>query len=523
MEKLKLNIQLFATQLGSRGNYYVRSGTTTPSESIDNGGDYSGYYRVYYTHLTNGHTQIQVDTIMRRHTSAPPTSSTNEGTCRWGNTSVSNTINGQTKTHTISAGYYIGSARTTYYSGVYFSDTFDVDMTNGRPYTLSGSLVFGGYRIDPSYIGTVPANPYGQSRINSADNLTVDYGDDTSESSVLFTQYISDATHKLTLKYGSTILKEIEPYNSGEVFQLTNTELQTLYNLTQNLPSPYTISLELLTYQNGSQIGSASSFNIQLEVNDLSPELSNITYSNDKSTLSGDNPIKGISNITIGADITTKGSATIVSASVNGVSASVQNNHLSCSLEKVETNSFVISIVDSRGYSVSQTITKGTLIPYLKLSYDGNSHRLNPTSGIIVIDLRTATFWSGNFKPESDSEPNTLTIKYKLWQAGTSEPSSWTTIANAITTSSGSTTITPAENTYSMQQQTADLYGYKNAYKLKVLLQDKINSYEIERNITRGQPVYHWDDKDFYIGNDGDDAELYINNIGISFEIVDQW
>lgn len=515
MEKLELNIQLFATQLGTRGNYYVRSGSTTPSGGY--GGDYSGYYRVYYTHLTNGHTTIQIDTSMRRYAGEM------SGEVNWNKINVSNKINGVTKTHTISSGSTTYSGTGVYYSSVYFSDTYDVDMTNGQPYTLSGSLSFGGYSIDPKYIGTVPANPYGQSRINSADNLTANYGESTGETSVLFTQYIADANHKLNIKYGSTVIKEINGYESGTTFQLTNAELQAFYNLTQNVPSPYTITLELLTYSGSTQIGSASTFNIQLEVNNLNPGISNVTYENSTSTLSGDNPIKGISNITIEADITTK-STTIANASVNGIPATIDgNNHLTCEIKKVETNEFIISITDARGYTTTHTITKGTIIPYLKLSYDGNSHRLNPTSGVIVLDLRTATFWSGKFKPESEAEPNTLTIKYKLWQVGTTEPTEWTTIANAITTSSGSTTITPAENTYSMQQQTADLYGYKNAYKLKVLLQDKINSYEIERNITRGQPVFYWNDKDFYIGNDGDDAELYINNIGISFEIVDQW
>ncbi len=171
------------------------------------------------------------------------------------------------------------------------------------------------------------------------------------------------------------------------------------------------------------------------------------------------------------------------------------------SFSNVTSASFTINVKDSRGYTVSTTITK-TLVNYVAptciLSVD------TFTAAKATLSIKGSCF---NSKFGSSGQQNSISLQYRYKESGGSY-SGW---ANVTPTYSG--------NTYSASQDITGL-DYKKTYVFQARVNDLAKTTYIEsQEITKsGTPVFDWDKDDFafHVPVKCDGGNITFNTNGIS-------
>lgn len=157
----------------------------------------------------------------------------------------------------------------------------------------------------------------------------------------------------------------------------------------------------------------------------------------------------------------------------------------------VNSNKFTITATDSRGYSNSTTVTKKTLINYVKPTATLKaSATLDGNSETATVDFTVNGNWyNGSF----GAVTNALTVQYR-YKTNSGSYGDWTTI-----------TATKSGNTYTATGSLTGL-NYKNTYTVQARAYDAINtngdttsSGYIESGAIsiKAQPVFDWDGDDF--------------------------
>lgn len=156
----------------------------------------------------------------------------------------------------------------------------------------------------------------------------------------------------------------------------------------------------------------------------------------------------------------------------------------------VNNGTFVFSATDSRGYSVSKTITK-TTIPYIPLtcSLKADPNLVEDTSSTVVLTV-SGNYFSGSFGAVN----NSLSIVYRYKTVNGEYPKDsdgndiWTTIPSP-TISNGTYTATATINSL----------DYTEAYVWQAKAVDKCNAEGIltAEQTTKIQPVFDWSENDF--------------------------
>lgn len=155
------------------------------------------------------------------------------------------------------------------------------------------------------------------------------------------------------------------------------------------------------------------------------------------------------------------------------------------SFSSVTSASFTINVKDSRGYTVSTTITK-TLVNYVAptciLAVD------TFTAAKATLSIKGSCF---NSKFGSSGQQNSISLQYRYKESGGSY-SGW---ANVTPTYSG--------NTYSASKDITGL-DYKKTYVFQARVNDLAKTTYIEsQEITKsGTPVFDWDKNDFKVNVD---------------------
>ena len=173
-----------------------------------------------------------------------------------------------------------------------------------------------------------------------------------------------------------------------------------------------------------------------------------------------------------------KNSASISSKKVNNVIISGDN----ISIQKIETDTFIVTVTDSRGYSNSVTL-KPSVINYIPLSINANIKRTQPTTGEVSLTF-TGNYYNGSF----GSVNNQLSMAWKYKEYGAS---SWINGGN----------ISPVinNNTYSNGSATISLgtiFDYQKSYEFMLIITDKITTLQPTYIVTQGVPIFNWG-KDF--------------------------
>lgn len=204
--------------------------------------------------------------------------------------------------------------------------------------------------------------------------------------------------------------------------------------------------------------------------------------------LTGDNTkiVKYASNMQVSISASGQNSATISSASVNGLAITLSGTNPktgSLTINGAITGTYQVVITDSRGYSTTTTYTQ-TVIDYVPLTINATIVRNQPTDGKILIS------YSGNYYNNSfGSQNNSLTVQYRSIEKG----GSWTGVSwnNLSPTLSG--------NTYSQTNYEISNYDYTKQYEFQIQAIDKVQTKSIVGiNVTKGQPIFYWDENGLY-------------------------
>ena len=256
----------------------------------------------------------------------------------------------------------------------------------------------------------------------------------------------------------------------------------TIYDLFSTASTNVTATL---TTKNGSTtIGSKTgTWTIRCDPNVCKPTVS-ATYADTNTTttaLTGTNQkiVKGYSNASLTINPVSS-TSTISKVTVDGTEAPNKTSYV---INGVNTDSVVIVATDARGFqSDPYTLTFSSVVDYVPLTASATFERNTPTDGKVGLSL-TGNYFNSSF----GSTANTLTVTYQYKESTASSYGSAITI-----------TPTKSGNTYSYS--VADLgrtFDYTKSYDFKLNVSDKLNSFSIEKSVTKGEPIFWVNDDKF--------------------------
>lgn len=191
-----------------------------------------------------------------------------------------------------------------------------------------------------------------------------------------------------------------------------------------------------------------------------------ITATGDKNKL-----IKYISNAKVVITATPKNSATI--SSVKIVNGSQTKTTTTSTINSVDSGTFNLSCIDSRGLSASATVTK-TLIEYIKPVITGVTlARPSTTSNTINASVQGLCF-NGSFGVKT----NSFELK---WRYKKSTETSWSSYTVVTATRTG--------NNFSFSGELGTDFSYTEAYNFEFVLSDYFISNTYSATVTRGLPI----------------------------------
>lgn len=156
----------------------------------------------------------------------------------------------------------------------------------------------------------------------------------------------------------------------------------------------------------------------------------------------------------------------------------------------VETNVLPIkaSIKDSYNSVGSITQNYSNYILYQKPTIEPTStttKRNGQTSGRCLLSM-AGNYWVGQI----GNTTNVPTVKYRYWEKGTTEPSTWNTVPSAnVVTNNGRVTVTNYEIGTNDDTQ-PNYFDYQKAYNIRVQIEDSYYSDNTLKGITVGESVW---------------------------------
>ena len=181
--------------------------------------------------------------------------------------------------------------------------------------------------------------------------------------------------------------------------------------------------------------------------------------------------IRYISNAKVVITATAKNSATI--SSVKVVNGSQTKTTSTSTINSVDSGTFSLSCVDSRGLSASATITK-TLVEYIKPVITGVIlNRPSTTSNTINASVQGLCF-NGNFGIGN----NTFELKWRYKKSTETTWSSYTVV-----------TATRTGNNFTFSGELGKNFSYTEAFNFEFVLSDYFMSNTYSTTVTRGLPI----------------------------------
>lgn len=230
------------------------------------------------------------------------------------------------------------------------------------------------------------------------------------------------------------------------------------------------------TYSGNTLIGSSECrFDVYVKESTNKPTLSPTVKDTNATTkvLTGDENkfIKYYSSANFSFGASAKNSATVKTYNLT-VGSQVTSNSTG-TFTNVDSASFVFGVVDSRGFSTSQTVNK-TLINYVKLTCAMTVS--NPTADGKCTLTINGNYFNGSFGATN----NTLTVQYRM------NSGNWT---NATATLNG--------NTY---KATVNLTGldYTQSYTFQAQAVDKLATVTTTSQTVKSTPIFDWGATDFH-------------------------
>lgn len=160
---------------------------------------------------------------------------------------------------------------------------------------------------------------------------------------------------------------------------------------------------------------------------------------------------------------------------------SKSTNAYTHTFEGVESNEFIFSATDSRGFNTTNVVTT-PFVDYVKLSCYIDYNPIGADTGVLDFSIK-GNYYNGTFGAVS----NNLGLVYRLKH----EDNAWSNWVSV-----GASAITYDKNTYSAKVEISGL-DYRSTYQLQAMATDRLNVItSIEYTLTT-VPVYDWSKEDF--------------------------
>lgn len=401
---------------------------------------------------------------------------------------------------------------TSYPAGAHHIGTIDFNV--GHNAAGDGSFAIG-YGINTSYLvsGSGVTNAVTLPRIPRASEITsFDAFDVEGDIKVSINKKYSGFTDILELFIGSTSIKTISNYTSNTVFQFTDEELNTVFELMTNTNS-IDFTAKTTTYNGDDGIGTSSRtakgniYNANPLFNKAVFEATNHLDIADNQTI-----IKGYSNIKVALSAAVAQKKAVISSYkvVCGNSIS-QSETLLHELTNVDDSVIRCYAVDSRGNTTEVIVNVDKFIQYTPISLDSLSINRNVNGDGTETSLSfSGLLWVGDF----GIQENTISAQYCYKELNST--SEWI---------QGTTNITPTANTN--YQQSVDIRGDLGAlgfdkskkYEVKVIVMDKLSIKEKSDELNKFKYSVYIADDGISIANRYDSSITDKNGNPIPFQV----
>ena len=147
-------------------------------------------------------------------------------------------------------------------------------------------------------------------------------------------------------------------------------------------------------------------------------------------------------------------------------------------------------ISDSMNSTGETTVNYSNYILYIKPTITPTlttTKRNGQLSGKVLLNL-IATFFNGTI----GNTTNALTVKYRFWKRGTTEPSAWITIPSSSVSVSGNNVSVSNYEIGSTDTSASNYFNFENAYDIRIQINDAFYSDSTLKGITVGESV--WDE-----------------------------
>lgn len=275
--------------------------------------------------------------------------------------------------------------------------------------------------------------------------------------------------------------RDISKTGSSYTFNLTSTELQTLYNATTGSNSR-TVYFYVMTELGGEQY--YSKLQRTFTIVDGEPIITVSVYDTDSTTkaLTGDNTklIKHYSDARCNFTASGVNGSTIVDKKITcgtqtvTMGASATNR----TITDVTSGTFVFTATDSRGNTATKTVTR-TMVAYIPVTC--NLKTGTPTAdGNLVLNIY-GNYFSGSFGASN----NTLRVQYRL-NENDAGYGSWITVSG----------VTGSGGIYSVDVSLTGL-NYQSTYAIQARAVDKLDTALSAEQKVNTLPLFDWGENDF--------------------------
>ena len=374
---------------------------------------------------------------------------------------------------------YSSSTRINLYNGTLVaSGTYTLTHNSSGAKSFTASAEAGIYTVAVNCTGSASFTLPTIARVSTINSITGNKITDTF--SVNYTEYSSAFTNNLLISInGQSTAQTITDYQSGASFTLSTALKNAIYSATASSKT-VTLAFRLATYNGNTLVGTSSATTVTVSINNSSPTIGGITYADVNGTttaITGNNQyiIRNksslrvtLSNLTAlnGAtlskvELTIGGNTTTVNLSGTTVASQV----VTLGTINLSSNSALsVKLTDSRGNSVTGTTTI--------LIYDWQA----PTA--VISCARESNYYTdtnllvnANYSALGGNNEVTIKAYTKL--------SSASTYGNAIDVTNGATTVLSLDNA--------------EAWNVKVIVSDKLDSTPYVLYVDKGQPIIFFD------------------------------
>lgn len=318
---------------------------------------------------------------------------------------------------------------------------------------------------------------------------------------VAYTKSVSTYTDKLRISIPNVkALMTIDYNTSGTSFTLDSTSLEYIYS---NYTTTQTVQLGAVmeTYSGSTKIGESSEYKIDVSIN-APPTISSVTLT-ETSGISGIGStdivaILGKKSVKVTASAQHHASITMIQVTNGSVTKTVTDaSTATIGFDNLSSASFVVTVTDSRGFTVSKTVT-GTYYDYFKPTIQSLTvARPTDTASTATISGK-GTYWNGTI----GSKANTIT--YTITDDA-SVSATVPTISGTAWTISQSVSNVPYQSSFHFTVTIKDAFGQSETRQITLpsttpvvwigKSQVKVNGKSVNTAIAQAEELMQWKQK----------------------------